>query len=149
MPEGLSHRIVAFIANLHPLYTQEMAGGQVRARSLVDGTLILPISEPEDDEDGQVEIHWQGDPARHSEVRGAKLASLAVARYVELHAIPGALTTRNEYAHMSQHFSFKTGDYLMLQAPSPESMFEEKLRAARELLGREAVIEIFKKVIGF
>ena len=51
MREGLSHRIVAFIANLQPIYTHALIDDRICARSLIDGTLILPLEEPEEDED--------------------------------------------------------------------------------------------------
>jgi hypothetical protein len=70
MREGLSHRIVAFIANLLPIYTHALIDDRHCARSLIDGTLILPLEEPEEDEEGWVEVHWQGDPARRTEVQG-------------------------------------------------------------------------------
>lgn len=42
MREGLSHRIVAFVANLLPIYTR-LIDDRHCARSLIDGTLILPL----------------------------------------------------------------------------------------------------------
>lgn len=57
---GLSHRIVGFISNLLPLYIHDEVDGVWCARSLVDGTLIVPMDEPEDYEEGFVTIHWQG-----------------------------------------------------------------------------------------
>lgn len=148
MSEGLSLRIVAFIANLLPLYTHEIIDGRVCARSLVDGTLILPIAEEEEDENGRVELHWQGDASRRSEVLGSQLATLAVARYVELHAVPSSLTTKDGYAHMSQHFSVKTGGALMLEEASPENVVADMLKEASKLLGKEVVAGIVKKTIG-
>lgn len=148
MREGLSHRIVAFIGGLLPLYTHEHVGERYGARSLVDGTLILPLDEPEEDEDGRVEVYWQGDSTRRSEIAGAFLASVAVAKYAELHAIPEASATKARYAHMSQHFTFKTDAYLLLEEPDPESAVAEMLKEASKLLGKEAVKEIVKKAIG-
>ena len=45
MREGLSHRIVAFVANLLPIYTHALIDDRHCARSLIDGTLILPLEE--------------------------------------------------------------------------------------------------------
>lgn len=148
MSEGLSHRIVAFIAGLRPLYTHEFVGDRIGARSLVDGSLILPLDEDEEDENGTVEVFWQGDPARRSEVRGVALASVAVAKCLELQAIPFAPATKAEYAHLSQHFMFKTDEALVLQEPDPESAITEMLKGASKRLGKEALLEIIKKAIG-
>ncbi len=147
MREGLSHRIVAFIANLQPTYTHALIDDRHCARSLIDGTLILPLEEPEEDEDGRVEVHWQGDPARRTEVRGELMASIAVARYVEITAVPDSATTKASYAHLAQHFTHKTGGFLALEEPDQESAIAEMLRAATKRLGKETVIEIIKKAI--
>ena len=37
---------------------------------------------------GFVLIHWQGDPSRTCETLGPAIATLAVARYIDLHAVP-------------------------------------------------------------
>lgn len=148
MREGLSHRIVAFIANLLPIYIHDQRDDRHCARSLIDGTLILPLEESEEDEEGGVEVHWQGDPARRTEVQGVFMASVAIARYVELTAVPDSVTTKARYAHMSQHFSFKTGVTLILEEPDPENAIAEMLKGATKLLGKEAVKEIVKKTIG-
>ena len=147
MREGLSHRIVAFIAHLQPTYTHALIDDRHCARSLIDGTLILPLEEPEEDEDGRVEVHWQGDPARRTEVRGELMASIAVARYVEITAVPDSATTKASYAHLAQHFTHKTGGFLALEEPDQESAIAEMLRAATKRLGKETVIEIIKKAI--
>ncbi len=148
MREGLSHRIVAFIANLLPIYTHALIDDRHCARSLIDGTLILPVEESEEEEEGRLEVHWQGDPARRTEVQGVFMASVAIARYVEVTAVPDSATTKARYAHMSQHFSFKTGVSLILEEPDPENAIAEMLKGATKLLGKEAVKEIVKKTIG-
>ena len=147
MREGLSHRIVAFVANLLPIYTHALIDDRHCARSLIDGTLILPLEELEEDEEGWVEVHWQGDPARSTKVQGEFMASIAVARYVEITAVPDSATTKAGYAHLFQHFAFKTGASLVLEEPDPESAVAEMLKEAIKLLGKEAVKEIVKKVI--
>jgi hypothetical protein len=83
---GQSHRIVAFISNLLPLYINDEVDGVGCARSLVDGTVILPMNEDEDHEDGFVTVYWQGDSTRSTIVQGVFIASYAVAKYVELHS---------------------------------------------------------------
>jgi hypothetical protein len=50
---GKSEAVVGFIANLLPLYDGERNDDLWCARSLIDGTLILPIDESEsEDEQG-------------------------------------------------------------------------------------------------
>lgn len=81
-----STAIVAFLGNLMPLYVHERFGAAQCARSLQDGTLILPVDESEwDEEDGEVLVYWQGDPARSTRVHGDRISALAIERYVRLH----------------------------------------------------------------
>ena len=83
---GKSAAIVGFLANLLPLYGGELLDGLWCARSLHDGTLILPVDESEwDEEHGTVRVRWQGDPEREHQVDGSYIATLALVRYVELH----------------------------------------------------------------
>ena len=113
MSDNPSQRIVNFIGHLLPLYVQENVNGVWCARSLSDGTLILPIDEPEDTADGFVAVHWQGDPTLRTEVQGIFIASVAVARYVELHhTATHAKALRDHMEHMSHHFTVKTGKCL-------------------------------------
>lgn len=52
-----STAIVSFLANLMPLYTHEGRAGVWCARSLQDGTLILPVDESDwDEESGSVRV---------------------------------------------------------------------------------------------
>lgn len=148
MDKTLSQRIVSFIAGLLPIYTFEHVGDLYCARSLVDGTLILPVEEDEDNENGFVLVHWQGDAARATEVQGAFLAGVAVARYVEIHNVPNAKGTKGEYAHMAQHFRFKTGDSLGLGEPDTERTLIEVLSSATNELGVEAVRAVASAVLG-
>ena len=63
-----SAAIVQFIANLLPLYQGERHGKRWCARSLQDGTLILPFNADEDPNDeGWVRLHWQGRRKRATE----------------------------------------------------------------------------------
>lgn len=148
MSEGLSQSIVNFIASLLPLYTCEMVGDVPCARSLVDGTLVFPVEEPEGEEQGFVEVHWQGDPARHTEVQGVFLASQVVARYAEMHAIPTGSATKVQYAHIAQHFTFKTGQSLVLGDGSEDEVLLGLVSKATKVIGKEALIEVLKKSLG-
>jgi hypothetical protein len=148
MPEGLSHRIVGFISNLAPLYDYEVVNGVGCARSLSDGTLILPMDEAKDDEPCFVTVHWQGDPARRSEVLGVELASLAVIRYVELQSVASGQPAKSEYARLAEHFTFKTGGSLMLEGPDEDLALFELVGRAAKTLGKEALMALIKAKLG-
>lgn len=133
-----SARVVGFLANLAPLYMHEERDGLWCARSLVDGTLILPVDESEwDEERGRVMVHWQGDSTRTSEVRGEDLAAIALERYVRLH---GAGATEEAIAaelwFMDQHFTFKTGCHANLpMLPEPPGRLARLAKAAMRFGG--------------
>lgn len=147
MSDNPSQRIVNFIGQLLPLYVQENVNGVWCARSLTDGTLILPIDAPEDTGDGFVAVHWQGDPCRRTEVQGVFIASVAVARYVELHhTATFSKPMRDEMEHISHHFTVKTGEELTFDAP--DSGLLGLVGQAVGKLGEAAVIEILKKQVG-
>lgn len=148
MDQGSNQRIVAFIANLLPLYVGEWVGNQWCARSLVDGTLILPFQGSEAHADEFVSVLWQGDPQRRTEVQAVFVASLAVARYGELHHIAsGSKETKVEMQHLSHHFSVKTGEELVFEEHGSDMM--EVLARAVGRLGEAAVVETLKKAGGF
>jgi len=149
MGKGQSESIVAFIANLLPLYQGEEHEGRWCARSLTDGTLILPVVHPdaENADDGWVTVHWQGDPARQSTVLATQMASVAIARYVELHhTATFSKAMRDEMAQMSHHFTVKTGEHLAFELP--DSGLFELVGKAVGRLGEAAVIEILKQHVG-
>jgi hypothetical protein len=148
MDEGSNKRIVAFIANLLPLYVGEWVGEQWCARSLVDGTLIAPFHGSEEHADEFVSVLWQGDPQRRTEVQAVFVASLAVARYVELHHTASTSTElKVEMQHMSHHFSVKTGEELVFEEHGSDMM--RVLGRAVGRLGEAAVIETLKRATGF
>ena len=127
-----SEDVVGFIANLLPLYDGERHDGLCCARSLADGTLILPVDETSwDEERGTVKVWWQGDSQREKLIDGTYIATLALERYVRLHgsgypeeAIAGELW------FMARHFHFKTGCYAYLpQLPEPPSQLRKLGRA--------------------
>lgn len=143
MEEGSNQRIVAFIANLLPLYIGEQVEDLWCARSLVDGTLISPLS----DSDEFVSVLWQGDPQRRTEVQAVFIASLAVARYVELHhSASQSKALRAEMQHMAHHFTVKTGDALVFDEPGSDMM--EVLERAVGRLGESVVVEVLKRAAG-
>jgi hypothetical protein len=148
MHDRLSDRIVSFIAGLLPLYVNDAHDGIYCARSLVDGTLILPMAADEDSEDGFVEVHWQGDASRSSIVQGVFVASVAVARYIELHAIPEGKQEKSEFQHMSNHFTVKTGASLVFEADDSDAELYRWIGRVADRVGVQAVIEILKKSMG-
>lgn len=111
-----SQAIVHFIASLLPLYTHVQSDGKACALSLIDGTVILPIIDPDldpADDDGWLTIYWQGDPTRRADVSATLFASQAVLRYIELRSAglpPDAF--RREREGLAEHFEFKTGAIL-------------------------------------
>lgn len=144
---SLSKNIVQFIDHLSPLYIHDKVDGVWCARSLSDGTLICPFMETEDDENGFVTVHWQGDPSRQTVVQGVFMASLAVARYVELHHMAAnAKATRDEMERLSNHFTFKTGESLIFE--TRDSGLYELIGKAVLKVGEATVTEILKKQIG-
>lgn len=146
---GPSHRIVDFISKLIPLYIHDEVDGVWCARSLVDGTLILPMDESEDYEDGFVTVHWQGDSSRVTVVQGVFLASYAVAKYVELNNIAEKVKdTKDEMLSLAHHFTVKTGQSLSFDMDDDSELFQ-LIGKAVSRLGQAAVIELIKKGIGF
>lgn len=148
--EGKSAAIVGFLANLLPLYTHEDHDGIWCARSLQDGTLILPVDESGwSEERGTVRVLWQGDPARASEVDGSDIATLALERYVRLHGV-GATeeAIAAELWHIARHFHLKTGcDIYLPQLQEPPHPIQ---RGARHLdeMGRGVIVNMFSKLLG-
>ena len=136
--DSKSAAVVGFLANLSPLYVHEEHDGLWCARSVVDGTLILPVDETEwDEEVGRVLVHWQGDSARQSELRGEDLAAIALERYVRLH---GTGATEDAIAaelwFMDRHFTLKTGCYANLpMLPEPPSRLAKLAKAALKFGG--------------
>lgn len=147
---GKSEAVVGFIANLLPLYDGERHDGLWCARSLTDGTLILPIDESgDDDEQGWVRVRWQGDPNREQETRGDMLASLALERYVRLHGAGyDEEAIAAELWYMGRHFHFKTGCEVYLpQLREPPGRLQAVGRKALEM-GQGLLVNFFSKLTG-
>lgn len=148
--EGRSAAVVGFLANLTPLYTDEQCDGLWYARSLQDGTLVLPVDESGwDEERGTVRVLWQGDAARACEIDGGNIATLALERYVRLH---GAGASEEAIAaelwFMAEHFRHKTGCEVHLPQLRPPR--HPAAAAGRHLdeLGRGVIVNIFSRIIG-
>ncbi|UOF15589.1 hypothetical protein IEQ11_02675 [Lysobacter capsici] len=149
-----SAAIVGFIANLMPLYEGEHVDDHWCARSLTDGTLILPFDEAAAgidaaEEQGWVRVRWQGDPNREIETYGSNIATLAVVRYVELHQVgQPAKRVISEVEGLAQHFTFKTGCSLYLPYDkdiSPDLVSAVKTAVNR--IGEKALIGLLLKAM--
>lgn len=133
---GKSKAIVGFLANLMPLYAHEQHDGVWCARSLHDGTLILPVDESDwDEERGTIRVHWQGDAQRETLVDGDQITTLALERYVRLHGVGASEEAiAAELWFMARHFHFKTGCHVYLpQLPEPPDTLTRISRKAVEI----------------
>lgn len=127
----LSQAVVQFIANLHPLYIGESHDGMTVARCIEDGTLVYPVEEDKDYEDGVVRVCWQGIKPNSSELPGTAYASIAVQRYITLvYAAHSPEAQRALLLDLAEHFTLKTGLSLHFEAPSESA---EMIRAALDL----------------
>lgn len=149
-----SQKVVDFIANLIPLYIHEKYEDKDCARSLVDGTLVLPYL-PEDKEDESdyssifVEVYWQGDKNRKSVVFGELFVTPILERYVRLHGT-GATEEQvaEELRFMSEHFAFKTDGYPYFPNLGESPTFMEKSFKSAKSFGSGLLVDIFKKMVG-
>lgn len=145
-----SRALVGFLANLMPLYTHESRNGISCARSLQDGTLVLPVDESDwDEEPGTVRVHWQGDPQRESVVDGASLVTVALERYVRLHgAGQSEEAIAAELWFMARHLHYKTGCHVYL--PQLEEPAGAWMRAGRSALrfGQGVLVNLVSKLLG-
>lgn len=150
MSKRLSQAIVDFIGGLYPLYMHDWDGPTTCARCLQDGTLILPVEEDDDNENGDVKIYWQGDPGRKTITRGTYIASIAIARYAELHAVGESAKhlAHPMMSHMAQHFTVKTGETLSFDVPDEDADLFAWIGRGVSTLGKDVLVEIIKKKMG-
>lgn len=148
MTPGLSARIVQFIGGLFPLYQSAEVDRVAAALSLADGTLIFALEETEDNAHGLVRVHWQGDPDRSCEVSGEAMASIAVARYVELHGVSVDKRTKDNYEVLAQHFTVKTGSSLVLDGGYQVPEEFKLLGRLLEKSGTAVASAMLKKALG-
>ena len=148
--DSKSAAVVGFLANLKPLYTHEDRDGVWCARSLQDGTLILPVDESEwDEESGIVRAWWQGDPARETLADGDQIATLALERYVRLHGVGASeKAIASELWFMARHFQFKTGCHVYL--PQLQEPPHPLVRAGRTALrmGEGVLVNTISRLVG-
>lgn len=147
-----SQKIVDFIANLIPLYMHEKYEDKDCARSLIDGTLVLPYPSEDDDYDDSsmfVEVYWQGDKNRKSVVFGELFVTPILERYVRLHGV-GATEEQiaDELRSMSEHFTFKTTGYTYFPNLDESPTFMEKSFKSAKSFGSGLLVDIFKKMVG-
>lgn len=147
--DGRSAAIVSFVANLMPVYVGEHRDGLYCARSLQDGTLILPMDERDCEERGAVRVFWQGDDERESELNGSDVATLALERYVRLHGTDASEDAiAAELWFLVEHFRRKTGcDVYLPQLTAPNDRVDAHSRHLGEM-GRGVIVNIFSKFLG-
>ncbi|SDI69010.1 hypothetical protein [Pseudomonas abietaniphila] len=142
--------VVSFIANLSPIYHGEEILGMHVARSLMDGTVIVP--EPNDEqepEDASVIVWCQGDSSRASEVPAYLMASNALVSYVQFHSVGrDAEYAGNLLDDLSKHFIHKTGATMCLPYREEEFAFLGKVLKATEAAGPKIAWEALKKGLG-
>lgn len=141
-----STAIVGFLANLMPLYTFEGRDDVLCARSLYDGTLILPVDESDwDEERGIVRVHWQGDSQRETLVDGDQIAALALERYVRLHGVGvSEEAIAAELWFMARHFHIKTGCHAYL--PQLREPAHPVVRTAKRM-GEGVLVNLVSKIM--
>ncbi len=145
-----SERCVNFIGSLMPLYQHEQVDRLSGARSLRDGTLILPCNIDDNLDDPWITVWWQGDCNRASEVDGTHLASIALVDYVQFHSAGKAPQHVAEMLeHLSQHFTFKTGGHLHLPYAEDELQALAKILEMVKRYGPDLALDALKKALGF
>jgi hypothetical protein len=146
---SLSGATVGFIARLLPLYVEERRGELLCARSLRDGTVLMPVAEPlDDDQEGWVCVHWQGDSERQAVIKGVFLARLALVEFVIFHGAGRPERIRAELAHLAQHFELKTGSSLGMDHEQPiDDLIRQTIKLA-DKLSIPAAIAAIKGLMG-
>lgn len=141
----LSQAVVQFIANLYPLYIGESHDGVEVARCIADGTLIFPVVEDEDYEDGRVRVCWQGIKPNSSELPGCAYASIAVQRYISLvYAAHSLEVQRAQLLALAEHFTRKTGLALHFDEPSESAEMVKVAMDVGKKIGMGALIALLK-----
>jgi len=145
-----SEAVVNFIASLMPLYVDEQHDGMWCARSMQDGTLILPADESDfEEETGMVRVRWQGDLQREQLVDGTFIASLALERYVRLHGAGfDEESIGNELWYMARHFHFKTGCSVSLSNLHEPAHPLVKAGTVARRMGEGLLVNLFGKITG-
>ncbi len=143
----LSQSIVLFIGKLSPLYIEEYGERTVRARSLRDGSLVSPVVEGRDEENGFVRVAWRSNEEGLT-VPGLPLARLAVGDYVRFHSLSRPASAAGHLQHLAEHFHVKTGTPLGLS--DDESLVDTFGALGRliDKLGPVAALESIKRLLG-
>ena len=142
--------IVNFIASLSPLYQSEEILGFLGARSLRDGTVIIPHpGDDREDEDALVIVWWQGDSSRTTEVLGSMMATNAVVDYVQFHSAgKDAAHATGLLAHLYDYFGNKTNASLYLPYLNDDLPLVAKILGMARRVGPKVALEILKKAAG-
>jgi len=159
--QNKSERIVQFLASLMPVYTHDYINEVHAARSLIDGTLVLPIlkstcpdwNEDElEDRSEEVVVFWQGDSARRSIVHGNQLVHLAIVKYAEVRELHlnGPEAASSLIKDMVAHYAFKTGQELEPAYYGTDKYIEliKLLNRATKKLGLGIVTDMLTTILG-
>ncbi len=146
-PSELSSSVVRFISKLLPLYVEEYHGRVVCARSLHDGTLVMPVAEDPDNENGMVRVIWRGDEASANVIRGIFLAQLAIGEYVRFHSLAKPEKAASDLNHLAQHFEVKTGQPLGLEESDAVIDTLGSVSRLIEKLGPAAALQAIKRLL--
>jgi hypothetical protein len=142
-----SQAIVSFIASLLPLYVPAWHDGKYCARSMRDGTLVIPVAETPEDEDGWVRVCWQGELQRGTAVQGIFLVEVALSDYVQFMTRGKPERYSKKFEELAEHFNLKTGRS-MLEGEDWLVRVVEAASAGAERFGKEAVVALIKKAVG-
>ena len=145
-----SQDVVDFLASLAPVFVPEWQGNARYARSLVDGSLCMPLDAAElRQEEGWIRVSWNGEPSCATEVDGTEVTTIALERYVRLHGVGyGEDVIAAELWYMSRHFTHKTGFHANLpQLNEPPGRIERIGRQALEM-GQGVLVGLLKKLVG-
>lgn len=150
MSKNSSQRHVDFIANLMPLYQHDEVESLRCARSLKDGTLLVPIHGIEDglDEDW-IHVWWHGDAVRKSEVRAFEIASIAIVDYVNFHCLGKSQEhVFGMLLDLARHYHVKTGGKIYMPYDDMDDTVFLKVVEVAKRIGPKVAYDILKKAAG-
>lgn len=140
----MSQRIVDFISSLPHFHHDEIDGKLVATR-LTDGTIYLAPDDSRAQEQGLIEIRWQGKSDNQTIACGTQIAKLEIIDAVKYYVATGeAKSLQEEVQFLFQHFEYKTGEKLYYFKDE-----ESGLTKLAKPLAKELGVEVIKKMVGF
>jgi hypothetical protein len=79
---------------------------------------------------------------------GTAVATIAVARYIELSGVATAKPTKSEYERLAQHFEHKTGCSLNLETHDGGAEAYRLLDQLLQKSGNGVAVELLKRAVG-